>query len=918
MPIQKVYNSKTASFDDKKIEKTEQKGKLKGYEVELKKGSIPAPVKKNLLAAEKQKHSDLHVHHRSKIEHESIDTRSIPKKAAQHKLAGLKDVKSTDVSEKPVTLQNKFETEFKRKYQQDHVLLPKPAKLTREEKSKLTEEQIIKHRDESIAYRNERMAFRNELIQTNRSFPHDQPYIDLTGKRVAITENKIAEWKKTHHNQTPTLLDKVKLQQIAQREVYSAAYHGYPLTDKNGDPVYLKVGGREIKNQKNEPIPLYLVPVLDEKGNHLKDSQGELLFEKDKEDKFIAVPNPVSQGHYNPGAIPFELRKKFMLKEKGLIPENIKTKKDVLNGIRKELDKITVSGLAPSPELDRVLTPQQQKMILEEIEDVLDDYMEVFPEKGIKSAYMLALQLSYIIAYQEYFDKRQFSGSDHGSKHVHHNCEASETMIKALEKGDINKKDRLMVHISHMVHDIGYSVGKAEKGHFATMKDHPFTGARFLEETQHFWETYLDKDCFKVMHDTVLNHAISDPGFEPDKELVGGMHPQMIMSLMTTADGCATTVDRKTAEFWEIPEAFEQVCLLEQFVKQYPQYVPILSSEKFIAALNSPDVPAALREIPQDTRGQRPVYVEYDNTTDTYTGPDAKLVNVFLAIRNNLLNVVKNYKLPENRRDAFQQAITEQFNLITAHVTLGQYGGKLIETTLEKNIDESGKAIKGAAKYKPVFVFRPSIFVSKTLSIFGPEAAAALKKLVEEFNGDAEQVQKAFNLAYETAVKKTNNEEFEEPNIEPIESLYSKFVIQSEWDIDAEIKDPKKKAINDLVCKLEGAFIEINIRQLQAKLFKAMNEARQSKPEPDNETTESFTDILMEITTRLGTLSEKRQTTYSLEKIGNLAGRLTEFIVEPTNLTELEYISLLNDISSALTNEAETKFLSEKLNMDLS
>lgn len=151
-------------------------------------------------------------------------------------------------------------------------------------------------------------------------------------------------------------------------------------------------------------------------------------------------------------------------------------------------------------------TDHQKQYISDEVEDILDLYLQVYKEHPPEDAYLLCRDIARVIAYQEHFDKATFTGSDHGGKHVRNNaknCDEVHAGMKSEE--DYNLKDKLMEHIIHAYHDTGYTTGLAQKSFFA-MKDHPPVGARVIASNKDYFINLLaarppetERDKLKTM-----------------------------------------------------------------------------------------------------------------------------------------------------------------------------------------------------------------------------------------------------------------------------------------------------------------------------------------------------------------------------------------------------------------------------------
>ncbi len=430
---------------------------------------------------------------------------------------------------------------------------------------------------------------------------------------------------------------------------------------------------------------------------HMKEIAARLAYRKD-------LPAKIEQGAYNPAIIRQEINQELQVGRIDPIPMGMKNISDVKEEIKIELDRIRqVPGVG--------LTKDQARYIRNDVNELLDLYKEAYPEKTVEQAYILARDALRAIVYQEMHDKSSFTGSDHGSKHVHHNTQNADGLHEGMEKHvDYTPKDRFLEHLIHAYHDMGYTVGLGAVN-FDCCKDHPFIGAKMLEEEKGYFVDLLDNESFDVLHDSVLCHAIALFDMTPEEE-VNGIHPNMVRAVTSISDACAVTYDRKTQEFWEQPGALIALSRLKLFLTQYPAYKGILSNPKIIE-----DEWAGL---------------------DRNNIMDKMAHDVFQGTKAQLIALAENYDLAPDRVELFKQAINSQFNAFTANTTLGQYGAVLsgVEAIANDGFE------KGGAKFIPQFNMAPSLMYGVLRDLFGADQAnEAFKKLIEEAGGKLKDLQ---------------------------------------------------------------------------------------------------------------------------------------------------------------------------------
>lgn len=418
----------------------------------------------------------------------------------------------------------------------------------------------------------------------------------------------------------------------------------------------------------------------------------------------LDLPGKIQEGNYNPAVIKAEICKELKVGAYDPVPLGMQSLADVKEELKLELERIRqVPGIG--------LTKEQARYIRHDASHLLDLYVKAYPNKTHAQQYVLARDMIRAVVYQEMHDKSSFTGSDHGAKHVHHNTENADGLHEHMQKGDYTAKDQFLEHLIHAYHDMGYTVGLGATN-FDCCKDHPFIGAKMIEDNRSYFEDLLDKESCDVLQDSILCHAIAVFDMTPDVEQTNGIHRNMVRAVTSISDACAVTYDRKTQEFWEQPGALIALSRLKLFLTQYPVYKSILSDPKIIV-----DEWAGL---------------------DKNNIMDKMAHDIFKGTKERLLNLADAYTLAPDRAALFKQAINSQFNAFTANTTLGQYGAVL---TGVEAVDNDG-ALEGGPKYLPQFNMAPSIMYGVLKDLFGQDQANdAFNKLVAEAGGNLKDIQ---------------------------------------------------------------------------------------------------------------------------------------------------------------------------------
>src|SRR3989338_6701802 len=127
------------------------------------------------------------------------------------------------------------------------------------------------------------------------------------------------------------------------------------------------------------------------------------------------------------------------------------------------------------------------------------------------------------IAFQTKMDKRVFSGSDHGTRHICEGCtHFSETMMASmngLEGVDFKPQDEVLIRQIIIDHDIGYTTDAAQaKGGFEASKDHPCAGCDFVESHKDYYVEKYGDEGYETIRDVVLNHSYVQTEYQSQRQ----------------------------------------------------------------------------------------------------------------------------------------------------------------------------------------------------------------------------------------------------------------------------------------------------------------------------------------------------------------------------------------------------------------
>lgn len=383
------------------------------------------------------------------------------------------------------------------------------------------------------------------------------------------------------------------------------------------------------------------------------------------------MPKRVEEGFYNPSIVFHEIDKVLGVGGAVLKPKSVD---DIKKFIRAELIDLQERGK---------INQHQLMYIRNTVEPLIEQYLTLYrnggrTEKDLTDAFVFVRNLARAIVYQEVFDKSAFPGSDHGAKHVMNNIKGVQGLHRHMERGvDFTDKDEFIEMVTHIYHDIGYSFGLSGLN-FKCSKDHPLIGAAVIDANREYFAHYLDAESTDSLRDGILFHSIMQADMRDERR-----------AAVSISDACALTYDRKTQEFWEQPEAVTLIAKLKVFLVLFPAKESEANKKK-------------CDEYVENVRGQLNELVK----NNSHISPD--------------------------KQELFRQAINNQFSAFTADLTLGQYGGVLVDVDVvpaEPNSD--------GVKYKPHFTMAPSMIYGLLKDLYGEDQASkAFGNLCEEFGLD--------------------------------------------------------------------------------------------------------------------------------------------------------------------------------------
>lgn len=411
------------------------------------------------------------------------------------------------------------------------------------------------------------------------------------------------------------------------------------------------------------------------------------------------LQNNIAMGLYNPRAMGAEIKKVLGVGDE--IPANITDLDSAMGAIEDELKKFNIPLFEKGRKQSQVLTNELREHLTVDVRKTMKQYMKVYPGKTAEDAFVFCRDMARNAVYQVVFDKKSFSGSDHGVLHVHHNIENGDHMHTHMAEGDMTPRARLLSRVMHFYHDIGYSVGSGKD--FDVMKDHPFVGAAFIEANRDYFDHYLGSEETNILRDSILYHAIVSFDSNVDDDLA------MVRFTTSNSDACAVSSDQKTQSFWrENPETLLALAKLKHFLIIYPEYAG------------------------RDKLSHSDIMTKPDSVLDMSNPRDRMAFSVFSSVRQELLDIAAKRQLPEDEKQAFIQAIETNFNAFSGEVVLGQYGAELVDVSVVDN-PKFGAENPTEPKYLPAVKMAPSVLYSFLESLYSTDVAGKnIQKVLQE------------------------------------------------------------------------------------------------------------------------------------------------------------------------------------------
>lgn len=512
----------------------------------------------------------------------------------------------------------------------------------------------------------------------------------------------------------------------------------------------------------------------------------------------------IEMGLYNPAAMAGEIKKVLGVTDE--IPAGIIDLPSAVDAIAEELKKFNIPKFEMGRKQTQVLTNELNNHLIADIKKTMKQYFKVYPEKSAEEAFVFCRDMARNAVYQVIFDKRTFTGSDHGVLHVHHNVENGEHMHSHMEAGDMSERAKLLSSVMHFYHDIGYSVGSGKD--FNVMKDHPFIGAAFIESNRDYFEHYLGKEETDILKTSILYHAIVSFDSDVDNELA------MVRFTTSNSDACAVASDQKTQSFWrEHSETLLQLARLKHFLIIYPEYAS------------------------RDKLSNSEIITNPEKVLDFNNPYDVKAWQIFSEVRESLLQIASEKKLPEDEKAAFMEAIRQNFNAFSGEVVLGQYGAELVDVSVVRNPDDNGP------KYLPAITMSPSVLYSFLEALYSTDVAGSniQKVLSGEYHADkaetaaalqkvgSRQVAKAIipsPVAHLELVEQTKEEASRNLRV-----VYEELKVQQQLSVPIETRlavnqvvgvmrdmAAGKKALSDFQSSLFGLYLKVTSSDIEERL----------------------------------------------------------------------------------------------------
>lgn len=410
-------------------------------------------------------------------------------------------------------------------------------------------------------------------------------------------------------------------------------------------------------------------------------------YEKAQEEAYNTLNEKIEAGAVKPDSIQSDMLDHLELKNKPEIAVN--NVDQIAQEISTEMKELTDKGL---------IKESEAILIQAEAEKFSQIYGEAFPGANLQQVFEVTRDNARKLAYQTERDKQVFSGSDHGTRHIlEGNMTMANSMVESL--GDkISAKDKILIHQIIIDHDLGYTVGVAQaKGSFDASKDHPLFSAKFIESNQEYYKQKFGEDGYEMIKNGILQHSKPKSEYNTPTDSEKGFNPDIIRSITSTVDALGVTAETKCPAFFREPKA-----------------INVLQKVKLFA-----------------------------DTHDGKVSPDA------LAMYKNELREIADSEPDAGRKEGYYNAIENQFNPVTAEMTLGQYAGVLKEI---KMTEREGKIV-------PLISMEISKAQALLGNLFGDKMATkAFVKAMEDFGVNEETMKDMAKTLKQIKEAKTDEE----------------------------------------------------------------------------------------------------------------------------------------------------------------
>ena len=293
-----------------------------------------------------------------------------------------------------------------------------------------------------------------------------------------------------------------------------------------------------------------------------------------------------------------------------------------------ELKELTEKGF---------IKEDEAALIAQEAEKFSSVYAEAYLEANPDKIFQITKDNARKLVYQTWRDKRVFSGSDHGTRHIlEGNMTMADMIVESL--GDnVSAIDKVLIRQIIIDHDLGYTVGVAQaKKSFDASKDHPLFSAKFIEANQEYYQQKFGQEGYEMIKNGVLLHSYPKSEYGTPTDPKKGFNSDIIRSVTSTVDSLGVTAETKCPAFFREPEAIRVL----QKVKLY---------------------------------------------ADIHGG---KISDEMMTVYKDQLREIADAEPNETRRQGYYNAIENQFDHNTAEMTLGQYTGVLKGVNI---IEKNGK-----------------------------------------------------------------------------------------------------------------------------------------------------------------------------------------------------------------------------------